>query len=207
MAPAMNKTFIPEFGVGVLTRLAEYAAHFAADFRAGHVPLALRLLLSASWLEDAAQLDKTGVPATEHCALSNSELALELLDMVRAQRCCRAKSWWATAAMESAARCGQDSPLMACITAGGHRRDARLYRRATLAVPGTTGAFRLGKGSKRSRRSVRHLSSLKSLPFWRCRSSCRGSSCSGLRHGDAGDPGGHRWRTGCRGRSGGVTLL
>ena len=53
--------------------------------REGHVPLALRLFLPASWLEDPARLDKAGVPPGERRALSKGEIALELLDAVRAE--------------------------------------------------------------------------------------------------------------------------
>ena len=53
--------------------------------KAGHVPLGLRLFLPASWLEDSARLDKAGVPAAERRPLSKGEIALELLDQVRAE--------------------------------------------------------------------------------------------------------------------------
>ena len=51
----------------------------------GHVPLALRLFLPESWLEAPARLDKAGVPAGERRALTKGEIALELLDAVRAE--------------------------------------------------------------------------------------------------------------------------
>ena len=51
----------------------------------GHVPLALRLFLPASWLEDSVRLDKAGVPTAERRARSKGEIALELLDTVRAE--------------------------------------------------------------------------------------------------------------------------
>lgn len=53
--------------------------------RHGHVPLGLRLFLPASWLEAPARLDKAGVPADQRRALSKGEIALELLDAVRAE--------------------------------------------------------------------------------------------------------------------------
>ena len=53
--------------------------------KAGHVPLALRLFLPESWLEAPARLDKAGVPDGERRALSKGEIALELLDAVRAE--------------------------------------------------------------------------------------------------------------------------
>ena len=51
----------------------------------GHVPLGLRLFLPESWLGAPARLDKAGVPATERRPLSKGEIALELLDAVRAE--------------------------------------------------------------------------------------------------------------------------
>ncbi len=51
----------------------------------GHVPLGFRLFLPESWLEDPARLDKAGVPADQRRALSKGEIALELLDAVRAE--------------------------------------------------------------------------------------------------------------------------
>ena len=52
---------------------------------AGHVPLALRLFLPESWQEAPARLDKAGVPADQRRPLSKGEIALELLDTVRAE--------------------------------------------------------------------------------------------------------------------------
>ena len=51
----------------------------------GHVPLALHLFLPESWLEAPARLDKAGVPADQRRALTKGEIALELLDAVRAE--------------------------------------------------------------------------------------------------------------------------
>lgn len=53
--------------------------------RQGHVPLALRLFLPESWLEDAGRLDKAGVPQSARRALTKGEIALELLDAVRTE--------------------------------------------------------------------------------------------------------------------------
>ncbi len=53
--------------------------------KAGHVPLGLRLFLPESWLEDPARLDKAGVPADQRRVLSKGEIALELLDAIRAE--------------------------------------------------------------------------------------------------------------------------
>jgi SRSO17 transposase len=51
----------------------------------GHCPLAMRLYLPESWLGDPKRLDKVGVPEAERRPLSKGELALELLDRVRAE--------------------------------------------------------------------------------------------------------------------------
>jgi SRSO17 transposase len=53
--------------------------------RQGHVPLGLRLFLPESWLDAPARLDKAGVPAGERRALTKGEIALELLEAVRAE--------------------------------------------------------------------------------------------------------------------------
>jgi SRSO17 transposase len=49
------------------------------------VPLALRLFLPGSWLQAPARLDKAGVPEDQRRALSKGEIALELLEAVRAE--------------------------------------------------------------------------------------------------------------------------
>ena len=51
----------------------------------GHVPLGLRLFLPDVWLEAPVRLDKAGVPEAERRARSKGEIALELLDVVRAE--------------------------------------------------------------------------------------------------------------------------
>jgi SRSO17 transposase len=51
----------------------------------GHYPLDLRLYLPEVWLSDKARLDKAGVPSAERRALTKPEIALELLDGVRAE--------------------------------------------------------------------------------------------------------------------------
>src|SRR5215468_2567945 len=51
----------------------------------GHYPLDLRLYLPDGWLADAQRLDKAGVPVTERRPLTKPEIALELLDRVRAE--------------------------------------------------------------------------------------------------------------------------
>jgi SRSO17 transposase len=51
----------------------------------GHYPLDLRLYLPDSWLSDEARLDKAGVPQQERRSLTKPQIALELLDHVRAE--------------------------------------------------------------------------------------------------------------------------
>ena len=51
----------------------------------GHCPLAMRLYLPEAWLEDPKRLDKAGVPEGERRALTKGQIALELLDLVRAE--------------------------------------------------------------------------------------------------------------------------
>jgi SRSO17 transposase len=51
----------------------------------GHYPLDLRLYLPEAWLSDEARLDKAGVPQAERRALTKPQIALELLDGVRAE--------------------------------------------------------------------------------------------------------------------------
>jgi SRSO17 transposase len=51
----------------------------------GHYPLDLRLYLPEGWLDDERRLDKAGVPEGDRRPLSKPEIALELLDRVRAE--------------------------------------------------------------------------------------------------------------------------
>ncbi len=51
----------------------------------GHYPLALRLFLPDSWLGDRKRLDRAGVPEEQRRPLTKPEIALELLDQVRAE--------------------------------------------------------------------------------------------------------------------------
>src|SRR5947199_284558 len=51
----------------------------------GHYPLDLRLYLPDSWLDDRQRLDRAGVPEDERRPLTKPEIALELLDRVRAE--------------------------------------------------------------------------------------------------------------------------
>jgi SRSO17 transposase len=51
----------------------------------GHYPLALRLYLPESWLHDPARLDAAGVPAEDRQPLTKLQIALTLLDEVRAE--------------------------------------------------------------------------------------------------------------------------
>jgi SRSO17 transposase len=51
----------------------------------GHYPLDLRLYLPDCWLTDPKRLDQAGVPESERRPLTKPEIALELLDRVRAE--------------------------------------------------------------------------------------------------------------------------
>jgi SRSO17 transposase len=51
----------------------------------GHAPLAMRLYLPESWLDDPDRLDKVGVPEAQRRRLSKGQIALELLDEVRSE--------------------------------------------------------------------------------------------------------------------------
>jgi SRSO17 transposase len=59
------------------------SVHYVAP--KGHYPLAMRLYLPESWLNDPARLDKAGVPAERRRPLSKGQIALELLDRVRGE--------------------------------------------------------------------------------------------------------------------------
>jgi SRSO17 transposase len=51
----------------------------------GHYPLDVRLYLPESWLAEPKRLDRAGVPEAERRPLTKPEIALELLDRVRAE--------------------------------------------------------------------------------------------------------------------------
>jgi SRSO17 transposase len=51
----------------------------------GHYPLALRLFLPESWLADRRRLDRAGVPPEHRQARTKGQIALDLLDQVRAE--------------------------------------------------------------------------------------------------------------------------
>jgi SRSO17 transposase len=59
------------------------SVHYVSPW--GHYPLDLRLYLPDSWLQDDARLDQAGVPQDQRRALTKPEIALELLDRVRAE--------------------------------------------------------------------------------------------------------------------------
>src|SRR5215207_1619591 len=59
------------------------SAHYVSP--QGHYPLDVRLYLPEPWLADAKRLDKAGVPERQRRALTKPEIALELLDGVRAE--------------------------------------------------------------------------------------------------------------------------
>src|SRR3954467_13984210 len=51
----------------------------------GHYPLAMRLYLPESWVGDSKRVEKAGVPREHRRAMTKGEIALELLDQVRAE--------------------------------------------------------------------------------------------------------------------------
>jgi SRSO17 transposase len=57
--------------------------HYAAPN--GHYPLNLRLFLPQSWVSDDARLDRAGVPQPHRRDRTKGQIALELLDRVRAE--------------------------------------------------------------------------------------------------------------------------
>jgi SRSO17 transposase len=59
------------------------SVHYVAP--RGHYPLDMRLYLPACWLDDPARLDKAGVPEAERRELTKGQIALELVDRVRAE--------------------------------------------------------------------------------------------------------------------------
>ncbi|WP_435005580.1 IS701 family transposase [Tundrisphaera lichenicola] len=59
------------------------SVHYVAP--KGHYPLAMRLYLPEAWLDDSKRLDKAGVPREQRRALTKGQIALELLDLVRAE--------------------------------------------------------------------------------------------------------------------------
>src|SRR4051812_33261232 len=62
---------------------AAVSVHYAAP--RGHYPLALRLFLPESWVTDADRLDRAGVPAAFRRERTKGQIALDLLDQVRAE--------------------------------------------------------------------------------------------------------------------------
>jgi SRSO17 transposase len=59
------------------------SVHYVAP--RGHYPLAMRLYLPGAWLDDSKRLEKAGVPRERRRALTKGQIALELLDLVRAE--------------------------------------------------------------------------------------------------------------------------
>jgi SRSO17 transposase len=59
------------------------SVHYVAP--KGHYPLDMRLYLPEGWLNDPKRLDQTTVPEAERRPLTKGEIALELLDRVRAE--------------------------------------------------------------------------------------------------------------------------
>ena len=93
----LDDTTFPKAGVhsvgvqrqycGALGKKANCQAAVSLHYvgQAGHVPLGLRLFLPEVWLAAPERLDQAGVPEPERRALSKGEIALELLDLVRAE--------------------------------------------------------------------------------------------------------------------------
>jgi SRSO17 transposase len=59
------------------------SVHYVAP--KGHCPLAMRLYLPETWLDDSKRLEKAGVPRERRRALTKGQIALELLDQVRSE--------------------------------------------------------------------------------------------------------------------------
>ena len=59
------------------------SVHYVAP--KGHYPLALGLFLPESWVADAGRLDRAGVPAEHRRDRTKGQIALDLLDRVRAE--------------------------------------------------------------------------------------------------------------------------
>ena len=62
---------------------AAVSVHYVAS--RGHYPLALQLYLPESWVADADRLDRAGVPEEYRRERAKGEIALDLLDRVRAE--------------------------------------------------------------------------------------------------------------------------
>src|SRR4029077_20567274 len=62
---------------------AAVSGHYVSPH--GHYPLALRLFLPDSWLADRKRLDRAGVPEASRQARTKGQIALVLLDQVRAE--------------------------------------------------------------------------------------------------------------------------
>jgi len=62
---------------------AAVSVHYVAP--KGHYPLAMRLFLPESWRADGVRLDRAGVPAAFRAGRTKGQIALELLDQVRAE--------------------------------------------------------------------------------------------------------------------------
>ena len=105
----------------------------------GHYPLAMRLYLPEVWLDDAERLDKAGVPEEHRRALTKGQIALELLDQVRAEGL-------PGRLVVADAGYGVSGPFRDGLAAAGpalhrrrDRRDGRLHRGADVGGPGAGG--------------------------------------------------------------------
>jgi len=62
---------------------AAVSVHYVAP--KGHYPLAVQLYLPESWVADADRLDRAGVPGEDRRDRTKGEIAVDLLDRVRAE--------------------------------------------------------------------------------------------------------------------------
>ena len=122
------------------------SVHYVAP--KGHYPLDMRLYLPESWLGDPKRLDRAKVPECERRPLTKGEIALELLDRVRAEGC-RAGSWWPTAATASRALSATAWPGAGCTTSSPRPTrcsSSPRSRGGTSRRPGRAGGRRNGSG-------------------------------------------------------------
>ncbi|HMF20069.1 MAG TPA: transposase [Gemmataceae bacterium] len=78
----VHRQFSIALGQKINCQLA-VAIHYVST--AGHAPLALRLYLPKNWIQSPARLDAGAVPNSFRRSIAKLQLALELLDQVRAE--------------------------------------------------------------------------------------------------------------------------
>ena len=117
----------------------------------GHYPLAMRLYLPESWIDDKERLDKAGVPAGRSAdRRPRAQIALELLDTVRGEGL---PGWLVVA--DAGYGVSEDfrdglGRARAAVHRRRHRRDGRLHRGAAVGVAGA------GRPARRDRRAAAH---------------------------------------------------